>query len=128
MTDLLLQQQHEVIGVRHQGGEWTVDMTDADSIAQLFARVGHFDALVVASGAVAFNSLSAMSTAEWQVGLNSKLLGQIHLTQAALPWLNEGGRFNHADQRHFKLGADCRWDQCECGQWCGGAFCSGGRL
>ncbi len=91
VQQLLLQQQHEVIGVRHQGGEWTVDMTDADSIAQLFARVGHFDALVVASGAVAFNSLSAMSTAEWQVGLNSKLLGQIHLTQAALPWLNEGG-------------------------------------
>lgn len=91
VQQLLQQQQHDVIGVRHQGGEWTVDMTDADSIGQLFTRIGHFDALVVASGAVAFNSLHAMSAAEWQIGLNSKLLGQIRLTQAALPWLNDGG-------------------------------------
>jgi len=80
-----------VIRVGHSQGDATVDMRDPASIKALFAQVGQFDALVVASGSVAFNGLTEMTDEQWQVGLESKLMGQINLTRAAIPYLTDKG-------------------------------------
>ena len=87
----LLARDHQVIRVGHSRGDATVDMTDGASIAALFAGIGRFDALVVASGSVAFNALTEMTDEQWQLGLQSKLMGQINLTRAAIPYLNDKG-------------------------------------
>jgi len=87
----LLGKEHEVIRVGHSRGDARVDMRDNASIKALFAHVGQFDALVVASGNVAFNGLTEMTDEQWQVGLESKLMGQINLTRAAIPHLNDQG-------------------------------------
>lgn len=87
----LLAKDHQVIRVGHSRGDARVDMRDPASIKVLFAQVGQFDALVVASGSVAFNGLTEMTDEQWQVGLQSKLMGQINLTRAAIPYLNDKG-------------------------------------
>lgn len=87
----LLAKDHQVIRVGHSRGDATVDMRDLASIKALFAQVGQFDALVVASGSVAFNGLTEMTDEQWQVGLESKLMGQINLTRAAIPYLTDKG-------------------------------------
>ncbi|MEN9584201.1 MAG: hypothetical protein RLZZ616_1207 [Pseudomonadota bacterium] len=87
----LLAKDHQVIRVGHSRGDARVDMRDPASIKALFAQVGPFDALVVASGSVAFNGLTEMTDEQWQVGLESKLMGQINLTRAAIPYLNDKG-------------------------------------
>jgi NAD(P)-dependent dehydrogenase (short-subunit alcohol dehydrogenase family) len=87
----LLAQDHQVIRVGHSSGDATVDMRDPASIKALFAKVDQFDALVVASGSVAFNGLTEMTDEQWQVGVESKLMGQINLTRAAIPYLNDKG-------------------------------------
>ncbi|WP_279452395.1 short chain dehydrogenase [Aeromonas hydrophila] len=87
----LLAKDHQVIRVGHSQGDATVDMRDPASIKALFAKLGQFDALVVASGSVAFNALTEMTDEQWQVGLQSKLMGQINLTRAAIPYLNDKG-------------------------------------
>ena len=87
----LLAKDHQVIRVGHSRGDARVDMRDPASIKALFAQVGPFDALVVASGSVAFNGLTEMTDEQWQVGLESKLMGQINLTRAAIPHLNDKG-------------------------------------
>ena len=87
----LLAKDHQVIQVGHSQGDATVDMRDPASIKALFAQVGQFDALVVASGSVAFNGLTEMTDEQWQVGVESKLMGQINLTRAAIPHLNDKG-------------------------------------
>ncbi|WOX53386.1 short chain dehydrogenase [Aeromonas sp. CD] len=87
----LLAKDHQVIRVGHSQGDATVDMRDPASIKALFAKLGQFDALVVASGSVAFNALTEMTDEQWQVGLESKLMGQINLTRAAIPHLNDKG-------------------------------------
>ncbi|MGL6399227.1 short chain dehydrogenase [Aeromonas veronii] len=87
----LLAKDHQVIRVGHSRGDATVDMRDTASIKALFAQVGQFDALVVASGSVAFNGLTEMTDEQWQVGLESKLMGQINLTRAAIPYLTDKG-------------------------------------
>ncbi|QWL64786.1 short chain dehydrogenase [Aeromonas jandaei] len=87
----LLARDHQVIRVGHSQGDATVDMRDPASIKALFAELGQFDALVVASGSAAFNALTEMTDEEWQVGLQSKLMGQINLTRAAIPHLSDKG-------------------------------------
>lgn len=87
----LLAKDHQVIRVGHSRGDATVDMRDKDSIQALFDQIGTFDALVVASGSVAFNALAEMSDEQWQLGLQSKLMGQINLTRAAIPHLSDRG-------------------------------------
>lgn len=87
----LLAKDHQVIRVGHRQGDATVDMTDGASIATLFEGIGRFDALVVASGNVAFNALTELTDEQWQTGLESKLMGQIRLTRAAIPHLNDKG-------------------------------------
>ncbi|WP_303846959.1 short chain dehydrogenase [Aeromonas sobria] len=87
----LLAKDHQVIRVGHSSGDATVDMRDPASIKALFAQLGQFDALVVASGSVAFNGLTEMTDEQWQVGVESKLMGQINLTRAAIPYLNDKG-------------------------------------
>lgn len=87
----LLAKDHQVIRVGHSQGDARVDMTDSASITALFEAVGHFDALVVASGNVAFAPFPEMTDEQWQVGLESKLMGQIRLTRAALSHLNDKG-------------------------------------
>ncbi|WP_434665867.1 short chain dehydrogenase [Aeromonas sp. NJAU223] len=91
----LLARDHQVIRVGHNQGDARVDMTDSASIAALFAGIaediGRFDALVVANGNVAFAPFPEMTDEQWQTGLESKLMGQIRLTRAAIPHLNDGG-------------------------------------
>ncbi|MFM4718583.1 short chain dehydrogenase [Aeromonas bivalvium] len=87
----LLASQHEIVRVGHRQGDARVDMTDSASIAALFDATGPFDALVVASGNLAFGPLAQLSDEQWQFGLESKLMGQIKLTRAAIPYLREGG-------------------------------------
>lgn len=87
----LLAKDHQVIRVGHRQGDATVDMTDGASIATLFEGIGRFDALVVASGNVAFNALTELTDEQWLTGLESKLMGQIRLTRAAIPHLNDKG-------------------------------------
>ncbi|HHQ4553260.1 TPA: short chain dehydrogenase [Aeromonas veronii] len=87
----LLAKDHQVIRVGHSRGDATVDMRAPASIKALFAKLGQFDALVVASGSVAFNGLTEMTDEQWQVGVESKLMGQINLTRAAIPYLTDKG-------------------------------------
>ncbi|HDX8346391.1 short chain dehydrogenase [Aeromonas dhakensis] len=87
----LLAKDHQVIRVGHSQGDARVDMRDPASIRGLFAKLGQFDALVVASGSAAFNALTEMTDEEWQLGIQSKLMGQINLTRAAIPHLNDRG-------------------------------------
>lgn len=87
----LLAKDHQIIRVGHSQGDARVDMRDTASIRGLFAKLGQFDALVVASGSAAFNALTEMTDEEWQLGIQSKLMGQINLTRAAIPHLNDKG-------------------------------------
>ncbi len=86
-----LNPDHEVIKVGHTNGDLNVDITDTESINAVFDRIGKFDALIVATGDVAFKAFNEMSAEEWAVGLNGKLMGQINATRAAIDYLTPNG-------------------------------------
>ena len=77
-----LSQRHEVVGVNSTSGDFRVDIADRESIRQLYARVGAFDAVVSAAGKVHFGPLEQFTAEQFDLGLHHKLMG--HLSQSDL--------------------------------------------
>ncbi|CEG55744.1 short chain dehydrogenase [Legionella fallonii] len=88
-----LAQRHTIISVGHTRGDFQVDIRDSESIEALYKAVGPFDALVAATGEVHFGSLTEFTEEQYNVGLNSKLMGQIKLVLIGFQYINNGGSF-----------------------------------
>jgi NAD(P)-dependent dehydrogenase (short-subunit alcohol dehydrogenase family) len=84
---------HEVIPVGKNSAAYQVDIASRESVRELYQRVASFDAVANASGDVAFAPLAELSAEHWTLSLGSKLLGQIHLVQEALPYIRDKGSF-----------------------------------
>ncbi|WP_295570209.1 short chain dehydrogenase [Stenotrophomonas maltophilia] len=86
-----LGQRHQILAAGRRSGELRVDLTDDASVAELFARTGTVDAVISTTGAVHFGPLQQMNPAQFNTGLQDKLLGQVRLALAAQHHLSAGG-------------------------------------
>ncbi|WP_233804920.1 short chain dehydrogenase [Paraburkholderia sp. HP33-1] len=86
-----LKARHQVIEVGATRGQYHVDSTDPASVERLFRDIGKVDGVVTATGKVHFGPLAQMSVEQFWVGLRDKLMGQINVVFAALPYVNDGG-------------------------------------
>lgn len=91
--DRELSQRHQVLRIGRNSGELRVDIRDTDSIRALFEQTGGFDALVSAAGAVHFGALEEMSAAQYAIGLEDKLMGQVNLLLIGRDYANDGASF-----------------------------------
>jgi len=89
----LLIAEHDVVKVAFRSGDFRADITRKDSLEQLFKDIGPFDALVCAAGVARFSPLSELSDQDFQLGLTSKLMGQVNLVRVGLNYVNERGSF-----------------------------------
>ncbi len=69
------------------------DITDSESIENLFEEVGSFDALVSPTGAGHFGPISEMTEDDFRVGLDSKLMRQVNLVLIGQNYINPNGSF-----------------------------------
>ena len=83
--------RHEVIAVGSKSGDYRADIAYPAQVKALFESVGKVDAVVVAAGTVHFGALDTITPEQFQIGLASKLMGQVNVAQTALAWLNDGG-------------------------------------
>lgn len=88
-----LAERHDVVIVGRKNGDIQVDIEDIASIQQFYKTVGKMDALVVATGNVHFGALSEMNAELYQIGINSKLMGQVNLVSMGIPYLKNEGSF-----------------------------------
>lgn len=88
-----LEKRHEIVRVAHTRGEHRADISSRDSIEKLYDAIGPFDALVSAAGLAKFAPLEALTDADFQLSLRSKLMGQINLVRLGLAHVREGGSF-----------------------------------
>jgi NAD(P)-dependent dehydrogenase (short-subunit alcohol dehydrogenase family) len=86
-----LGQRHEVITVGSNSGQYQADMADINQVRALFGKIGKADAVVVTAGALAFAPLADFTPEQMQVGLDSKLMGQVNVALVAQHALNDGG-------------------------------------
>lgn len=91
VEQLLSANGHDVIGANFQAGDYQVDLSDKASIAALFERVGRIDAIVSAAGQSQFGPLLSLADADFALGLNNKLMGQVNLLREGARYLNDGG-------------------------------------
>jgi NAD(P)-dependent dehydrogenase (short-subunit alcohol dehydrogenase family) len=83
--------RHEIIEVGKAKGQHQVDITDVESIRQLFNKIGKVDAIIAAAGHVHWGAFKDMTADEFRIGLNEKLMGQVNLTLVGQEFLNDGG-------------------------------------
>jgi NAD(P)-dependent dehydrogenase (short-subunit alcohol dehydrogenase family) len=93
VNQMLALARHEVIRVGRASGDFQVKMENPQEVAQFYKKIGNFDAVVCTAGEVAFTPLLSIQDTEWHSSLQSKLMGQIHLVQQAIPYINERGSF-----------------------------------
>ncbi len=86
-----LAETHEVVKAGKGSGDVQIDITNPDSIRSALNSIGQLDTIICATGDVAFNAFTDLSREEWNVGINSRLMGQVNLTQIAIKYLNDSG-------------------------------------
>ncbi len=88
-----LSPRHDVLIATRRGGDFAVDMTSEQSIRNMFEKVGKCDAVAIASGTVHFAPFAEMTAAEYQIGLNDKLMGQINIVLIGRKYIQDEGSF-----------------------------------
>lgn len=89
----MLAKRHTVIVAGRSHADVKVDVKDSQSILAMYKSVGAFDAVVSTVGKVHFAPLTDMSADNYLVGLQDKLMGQVNLVLAALPYIHDKGSF-----------------------------------
>ncbi|TIO99361.1 MAG: NAD-dependent epimerase/dehydratase family protein, partial [Mesorhizobium sp.] len=79
-----LGKRHNIIGVGRTSGLFNVDIAEPNSIDQLFDKIGAFDALICTAGAVHYAPLNQFTNEQFEIGLRSKLMGQVNLVARGL--------------------------------------------
>jgi NAD(P)-dependent dehydrogenase (short-subunit alcohol dehydrogenase family) len=90
VADALSAKKHEVVRVS-RNGETKVNLDDPATIRALFERVNDVDALVSCAGNAAFKPFSQLTDADYQLGLRSKLMGQVSAARIASEHLRDVG-------------------------------------
>lgn len=86
----LAAKKHDVVGAsRH--GEVKVDLTDRASVEKLFATVKDVDAVISCAGDAAFKPFAQLADADFEVGIRSKMMGQVWLARLASENVKDGG-------------------------------------
>jgi NAD(P)-dependent dehydrogenase (short-subunit alcohol dehydrogenase family) len=86
-----LAERHEVVRAGREHGEYRVDIALDDSVEAMLKAVGPLDAIVVTAGGVHFGPLATMRPADFNIGLQGKLLGQVRVALLGQHVLRDGG-------------------------------------
>ena len=82
---------NELIIAGSSSGDLQVDITNPESIDNLFEEVGTVDAVIVAAGSAPVKPLNESSNEDFMAGVKSKMMGQINVALTAMDYLNDGG-------------------------------------
>lgn len=85
--------RHELVLASQHKSHEQVDISDPASIRALFGRVGRVDGVVAAAGQAAFKSLAALTDADFKLGLDSKLMGQVNVVRFGMDSVADKGSF-----------------------------------
>ena len=76
-----------------KGTDHCVDITNEDSIRNLYQQVGDFDAVVNTVGECEYAPFVDMTEKQWSTTVQSKMMGQINLVRIGLEYIKENGSF-----------------------------------
>lgn len=86
-------QKHDVLTAGRSSGDLEVDIADSGSIAAMYREAGELDAVICTAGEAKWDTFANLSEEDYQIGLGSKLMGQVNLVRLGDSHLNPGGSF-----------------------------------
>jgi NAD(P)-dependent dehydrogenase (short-subunit alcohol dehydrogenase family) len=88
-----LSSRHEIIAVGRSSGDIQVDIENVDSIRSMYQDVGKVDSVVSAVGHGHFGAVDEMTSEQFMMGMNHKVLPQINLVLEGFDYMNDCGSF-----------------------------------
>jgi len=85
--------EHEIIRVASQGGDFQVDITSPEEIEKFFQEVGPFDALISTAGPTFVGPWKKLNDVTFRKGVEGKMMGQINLVLIGQNYINPKGSF-----------------------------------
>ena len=85
--------EHEIIRVATQGGDYQVDITSPEEIEKFFQAVGSFDALISTAGPTFVGPWKKLDDTTFRKGVEGKMMGQINLVLIGQNYINPKGSF-----------------------------------
>jgi NAD(P)-dependent dehydrogenase (short-subunit alcohol dehydrogenase family) len=85
--------RHEVILVSFSKSMIKVDIADKTSITKMFEKTGRVDAVISAAGLAKFGPMVSLTDADFALGLENKLMGQVNLVRLGIDSVNDSGSF-----------------------------------
>lgn len=89
----VLSSRHELIRASRHSGDLQVDLTDMASVERMYEAAGPLDAVITTAGHVHFGPLTETTPAQFNIGLQDKLMGQVNAVLAGIRHLRDGGSF-----------------------------------
>lgn len=85
--------EHKIIRVASQGGDFQVDITSPEEIENFFQAVGTFDALISTAGPTFVGPWKKLNDVTFRKGVEGKMMGQINLVLIGQHYINPKGSF-----------------------------------
>src|SRR5579884_2892898 len=86
-----LSRRHQVVTAGRKSGAERVDLTQPESIRELFKRIGKVDAVITAAGDARFQPLSQLSDEDFRFSQENKLMGQVNAVRYGLEHVTDQG-------------------------------------
>ena len=91
VTQALAANGHEVVGVARSSREIRVNLDEPATVRAMFDKIRDADAVISCAGNAAFKPFAQLTDADYELGLRSKLMGQVSLARIATDQLRYGG-------------------------------------
>ncbi len=85
--------RHEVVPDSFSKSMIKVDIADKTSITKMFETTGRVDAVIIAAGLAKFGPMDTLTDADFALGLNNKLMGQVNVVRLGLDHVKDNGSF-----------------------------------
>ena len=82
---------HEVVGMARSSGEIRVNLDEPATVRAMFDKIRDADAVISCAGNAVFKPFAELTDADYELGLRSKLMGQVSLARIAKDHLRDGG-------------------------------------
>jgi len=83
--------EDDVLIAGRTSGDVTVDITDSNSIKEMFGKIGKLDAIICIAGEAKWADFNELTEDDYYIGLKSKLMGQVNLVCIGQYYLNPKG-------------------------------------
>ncbi|MGY0393112.1 short chain dehydrogenase [Bizionia sp. KMM 8389] len=86
-----LKEENKIIIAGRSSGDVTVDISDGKSIELMFEKTGKLDTIICIAGEAKWDNFEKLSEADYHIGLQSKLMGQVNVVRIGKNYLKPNG-------------------------------------